>query len=505
MKNKRLKSKIWSLLLASALACVNTAPVCAASHSTSVTNHGKIGAVDIELHQTFPDEQVMIVPNQVVALGSSIENKGKPAWLRVKLEYPATQKITDAEDPDVSATEPAEDNGMDEGDTSGSDIMDTDEGDTSGSDIMDTDEGNTSGSDIEDMDEGNTSGSDIEDMDEGNTSGSDIEDMDEGNTSGSDIEDMDEGDTSGSDIEDMDEGDTSGSDIEDMDEGDTSGSDMGALQELDDSLITFASDKWTKIGPYYYLKEPVGTGVTTPFTESITFPSDWDSSMTNTKMGVVFTAEAIQEKNFMPDFDSDDPWHGAVIEAFDSDDYQFKSEGDGQFSIVYKGGSEGLVRLGDDFFANWGDLMPGDELDGTAEITNRMNLPVKIFFKTESDGDAELFKLIKITIKNGSNTVYDGPLSGNVSPAVLLKEYKPGESTKLSYHLSVPAEIDNAHALSEFKVVWTFSAEEVHPDKIIEIIKTGERGLLILFCILAAIICITGRALIRKERGAGDA
>lgn len=367
---KKLNKRLFTFLSASLLLCMNVMPAQAAkySDSTSVTNHGKIGAVDIELHQSFPEEQTMLLPGQEVSLKSSVENKDQPAWIRVKLEYPAGEK-----------------------------------------------------------------------------------------------------------------------------EG---------LEELDDSLVTFADGAWEKIGSYYYYKKPADSKETVPFTEAITFPGDWDNSMVQATLGMVFTAEAVQEKNFTPDFDSDDPWYGTVIEAFDGTDYVMKEEGNDRFSIVYKNGSEGLISVGDDFFSNWSDIMPGDELDGELTIENRMKIPVELYFDMENSGEQELLDMMDITIKNGKDVVYDGPLSGSVKPEVLLKRYQTGESTTFTYHLSVSPEITNTHALSEFTSMWTFSAKEIppKPKTIIEIIKTGEYNLMIGIIGLALVAGAAGILWLRKRR-----
>lgn len=366
----KINKTFFLILSASLLLCTNPMTARAAySDSTSVTNTGRVGAVDIELHQSFPEEQTMILPGQTVSLQSSVENKDQPAWIRVKLEYPASGK-----------------------------------------------------------------------------------------------------------------------------EG---------LEELDDSLVTFADGEWEKIGSYYYYKKPVESKDTVPFTETIQFPGDWDNTMVNETLGMVFTAEAVQEKNFTPDFTSDDPWHGVVIEAYDGTDYTMREDGNERFSIIYKNGSEGLITVGDDFFSNWGDIMPGDELDGELTIENQMKIPVELYFSMENSGEDELLDMMDITIKNGSKVVYDGPLSGSVNPEVLLKKYLTGESTTFTYHLSVSPEITNTYALSEFQVVWTFLAKEIPPAEkktIIEIIKTGEYNLIIGIIGLMLVAGAGGALYFRKRR-----
>ena len=348
------------------------------SDSTKVTNNGQLGAVDITLEESFPEEVTTILPGQTVDLSSSVINNGHPAWIRAKIEYPMTEGDALHQLPELGMT------------------------------------------------------------------------------------------------------------------------------ELDDNLITFANEDWTKIGSYYYLTEPVDTKEKVPFTTSVTYPTDWGNQLRENSFGIVITAEAVQEANFTPDFTAEDPWHGVVIEAFDSDNYQPKEEGNEQFSIVYKNGSEGLVHAGDDFFANWGDLMPGDVLTGTAQISNQMKIPVSLYFAMESSGEKEILEQLHLTIKNGESVVYDGNLAGSIEPATLLMKYEPGSETEFSYELRVPAELNNAYALSQFQTAWTFSAEE-HPPVEPEIIKTGQViPIAIAILIGIALLSGIGYAVTRKKGGRKD-
>lgn len=384
---ERLKGSISILVTVCLLLMGIGTPAYAATYSdeTSVTNHGRIGAVDISLLEEFPEDTTIILPNQTVDIATSIENEAKPAWIRMKVEYVTSEALT--------------------------------------------------------------------------------------------------------------------------------GLASLGFTELSDDLIQFANEDWVKIGEYYYLTTPMQTGDVKPFTESVTFPSDWDNSVVNSNIGMYFTAEAIQEAHFEPDFESDDPWHGAVIEAFDATEYQLKTVGNEQFSIVYENGSEGLVTVGDDFFSNWGDIMPGDTLTGTANIANHMTIPVKLYFKMESTGDEAVLEKLTMTIRNGEDIVFSGPLSENLD-TVLLQQYEPNDTTEFSYELSVPAELNNAYALSDFETVWTFSAEEIPPQeeeptptqkmiqKIAEQIDTGDIPMYAVCGIAGlAVIVLIGIGVKRKKGG----
>lgn len=267
------------------------------------------------------------------------------------------------------------------------------------------------------------------------------------------------------------------------------------LTELSDDLITFSGDKWKKIGSYYYWTEAVKTGDKVPFTDTVTFPIDWDNQVVASQFGICITAEAIQEKHFEPDFNSDDPWKGAVIEAYDSDNYVPKKEGNEKFKVTYEGGSEKLVILGENFFANWSQAMPGDVLTGEATISNKMKIPVKIHFKANSKDSNEVLKSLKLKIWNDKKVIFDGTMAENIDE-VLLKEYKANEKTTFKYEVSLPTTLNNAFAEKPFETVWTFRAEEIPQpetpkktttkktpkEKITEIVKTGDNETKMIIC-----------------------
>ena len=273
-----------------------------------------------------------------------------------------------------------------------------------------------------------------------------------------------------------------------------------------DVLVDFAEGNWKKIGEWYYYTEPVDSETEIPFTKSITFPADWDNKYVDSNFDMNFTAQAVQSKNFTPDFNSEDPWHGVVIESFDADSYNFKTAGSETFKVDYKGGAEGLVHTGEDFFSNWEDQMPGDTVTDTAEIANGMNLPVKMYFSAASDGDTELLDKLHLKITNGDSVVFDDVLSKTLDKT-LLKEYAAGESTEFKYELSVPAELTNSSALKDFQSIWTFECEEIpqekpKPQKLVPDVKTSD---MIQYgaAFVVSIVVVGGLIVISKKRKKG--
>lgn len=231
------------------------------------------------------------------------------------------------------------------------------------------------------------------------------------------------------------------------------------IRGLSDHMVTLDSDEWIKAGEYYYYSAPVEKDSSIDFVREVRIPTEWDESYADKSFSVIVTADAVQTDNFTPDFTSGDPWFGTVIETCVHTVYSPVQAGETAFSVVFEGGAEGLVRTGDDFFSNWGELMPGDTVSDTVQIKNSYSRPVTIYFRTETIADDMLLKALQLEIKNGDNVIYSGTMDGAITDKVTLAYLKSGEETKLTYTLSVPAELNNQYALSSTKTKWIFSAQ----------------------------------------------
>lgn len=228
---------------------------------------------------------------------------------------------------------------------------------------------------------------------------------------------------------------------------------------FDESCINLANDNWKRIGDYYYYPSVVNNNEKIDFVKSVKTPVEWGNETKDVTFSTYYTAEAVQAKNFTPDFNSDDPWYGTVIQSFDTSDYKLKEAGNAQFEIVCDNSAKELVAVGDDFFSNWENMMPGDTLTGELTISNKMEVPVKMYFNTKTTGEESLLSKLHMVIKNNDKVVFDNAMISDVDPEVLLQEYKAGASSKMTYELTIPKELDNAYALKELKAVWTFRAD----------------------------------------------
>ena len=275
--------------------------------------------------------------------------------------------------------------------------------------------------------------------------------------------------------------------------------DGSEIQGLDDSLLSI-SDNWIKRGEYYYYTKPVDRGDSAEFMENVKIPTTWDESLSDQKMELHFTADAVQIKNFTPDFDSEDPWFGTVIERSITDEYIIPGEKHDLFSVAYEGGAAGLVKVGDDFFSNWGDLMPGDVVSDEVTVANRYAKPVSIYFRTETIADDKFLKELNLQIKCEDKVLYDGSMAGEITNKVLLGTLKKGETKHLTYTLTVPAWLDNPYAMSKTETKWIFTAVLPEEKSLLNKVQTGD-SMIPVAVATASVGCLVGSFIfMKKER-----
>jgi len=275
--------------------------------------------------------------------------------------------------------------------------------------------------------------------------------------------------------------------------------DGSEIQGLDDSLLSI-SDNWIKRGEYYYYTKPVDRGDSAEFMENVKIPTTWDESLSDQKMELHFTADAVQIKNFTPDFDSEDPWFGTVIEKSITDEYIIPEEKHDLFSVSYEGGAEGLVKVGEDFFSNWGDLMPGDVVSDEVTVANRYAKPVSIYFRTETIADDKFLKELNLQIKCEDKVLYDGSMAGEIKNKVLLGTLKKGETKHLTYTLTVPAWLDNPYAMSKTETKWIFTAVLPEEKSLLNKVQTGD-SMIPVAVATASVGCLVGSFIfMKKER-----
>lgn len=172
-------------------------------------------------------------------------------------------------------------------------------------------------------------------------------------------------------------------------------------------------------------------------------------------------------------------------------------------TVEYRGEPEGLIATPDDFFLNFGELLPGDDVQDVAYIRNTTNDEIEVFFKTEplsrqeyyDDVDYSLLEEIKLTItlkraNEDEKLIYEGNLGAELMKEYIsLGTYEKGFDGEFRFKLDVPETLRNKFTLSSTKVKWVFYVEkhEIKEDKP----KTGDNIWVSILALVLVIILIT--------------
>lgn len=239
----------------------------------------------------------------------------------------------------------------------------------------------------------------------------------------------------------------------------------GKLKPAEDCIMSGISEKWIRRGAYYYWKEPVKNLEELVFFNGIQIPQNWNEKEAELNFSVTVTAQAIQSAHFYPDFSSQDPWFGIPVEECIHTKHEWEKKGqEGNFGIVFKNGSEGFLKTGDDFFSGFDALMPGDRVSDSFILGNKTGKKLQIFFSSEILGEQpdavkNLLSALVLTIKKGENLIYEGPLSGEtLKKGILLAELSGNcREENVTYSLYMPETLQNESAMKQAKVRWIFS------------------------------------------------
>jgi hypothetical protein len=266
------------------------------------------------------------------------------------------------------------------------------------------------------------------------------------------------------------------------------------------------SDKWIKIGDYYYYKEPLKTNESVDFFHSFEIPN-WNDDVKPSNIGewgfaVTVVVDAVQSDNFTPDFENDAPWGDITIkESIHKDGYDvniFTTNSETNMSIVVEDYNNILVKP-DDFFEGFKTMVPGDILTDSIEINSKKHC--ELFFTTESLEDLDMLQKLGLKIvltKDGKDIiVYDGTLDADINKMSLGK-FKRNETGILTFTVSMPAELDNEYTLRNASVKWSFEAKSLGISG--DDIMTGDNAPLMLLMVSIVISGLLIVILVIKRR-----
>lgn len=265
---------------------------------------------------------------------------------------------------------------------------------------------------------------------------------------------------------------------------------------------------------YFYLRDSVPTGKTADLFQGIIIPESLDDTYADTSFSIRICAEAVQSRNFEPDYSAECPWGETKIidckKEGTYDIWSFKGREDRMFIIEYEGETEKLVINEEDFFCNFPVMLPGDTYSDTVTLENSSDDNILLYFRTEAGDDRSLIDEMELKIEKQFNgeteTVYEGRLrTSELNEGILLGTIKKEEKGELFYELHMPEALDNDYTLLEDKCQWIFYTEKVKTANE-KTVSTGDHDLngIKVLCLLSMMGAVVTFLWIRKVKVVKD-
>ena len=233
--------------------------------------------------------------------------------------------------------------------------------------------------------------------------------------------------------------------------------DYDATFAIDDSVLGEIQANWVKKGDYYYYTKALDVGESVDFCRKIRIPNLQSSD--GDKFTVIANADAVQEQNFDPDFTSNSPWGGILIEASIGDGEYRKGE-DGGFELRFNNGLEGVVNK-THLFEDFGTVMPGDTRTDSLRVINSMYKDLRIVIKSVNnpENEAAWENKINLKIRRGKNLIYDGYLfDKQLKSGVNVGAFDRQTNEQIDFEITLDKSLANDSSFSRLDVVWELNA-----------------------------------------------
>ena len=241
-------------------------------------------------------------------------------------------------------------------------------------------------------------------------------------------------------------------------------------------LIHYNTDLWElRKDGYWYYKNVLKTGESTekPLMDSFILSTDADNRYKNKEARIIINMESIQAEGQAM----------KTLWGFSEKDlgitYQPCVCEDVSKVVLGKDGKLKFEGTDTDLFMNFKDLQPGCSRSQVIGINNQWNSRIKMMLRAEKTTqekmteeeqkllDELLAKYALITVKDGTKTLYQGVVDGNLDGKgwsmqknISLGTIEAGKGKNLNVTLSVSPDMDNRYQNLLGKVKWIFTAEE---------------------------------------------
>lgn len=236
---------------------------------------------------------------------------------------------------------------------------------------------------------------------------------------------------------------------------------------LKEEYIHGITKDWKKIGEYYYYTKILDMKKSVDFFTGITIPESWTEAHSGQELKISIQTDAIQAANFTPDFYAMSPWGNQKIEKCvheTNGSVQCELE-NVKLSVKFSGDAQKLIAVPNDFFRNFGEIMPGDVKKDTITISNTDKKEVEILFYTgipnQTKEQMKLLEKLSLSVSLNGKNLYKGNLkASSLGTPVSLGKFGTNVKGTLEFSISAPADLKNTDALRDASVNWTFAIKE---------------------------------------------
>lgn len=260
---------------------------------------------------------------------------------------------------------------------------------------------------------------------------------------------------------------------------------------------------WIKKGDYLYLRDPLPQDGAADVFEGIHIPEEADKRGLK-EFSVTGYADAVQSRNFSPDYSSDDPWGDVDVSKSKNENCNAftSAERKEEYLLLYE--DDGFHGDTENLFEGFSVRFDGDSESGELRISNISGSDIRVSFLSSAAGNI-LSNRMTAKVSCGSEMLYDGRISDMGDSDIKVISLRDGEERVLEYEIGLPEKSGNLYTNLNETVRWTFRAERT--GGIGKIIQTGDIagiGLLLLLGAAAAVSAAVGYILRRNVKRNGS-
>lgn len=221
--------------------------------------------------------------------------------------------------------------------------------------------------------------------------------------------------------------------------------------------INSISNDWIKRGDYYYFARPLKEDVSIKMFDTVKIPENIQEITSSKRLVLEVTVEAVQEKNFVPDYSKSDPWQGLEPAQIVNSKYDMDINNTSNILVDYQNGAEESVKLAKNSFSNLREVMPGDTYTTYIQVKNTNKKDEKYYLKFNSN-NVNLPNQMELVItgKNGQ-VIFDDNIQ--IGQNILLGQYGAGEEDILDVQMKVPENVENPYEYLDSNLNLVFSVD----------------------------------------------